>query len=75
MNPSHIEIIASALFGIAIIHTFSASFFEKLSYKHPKHAGLFHLLGEVEVVFGFLGPSTSNHPRTDAKHLGGCPFC
>jgi hypothetical protein len=53
MNPSHIEIIASALFGIAIIHTFSASFFEKLSYKHPKHAGLFHLLGEVEVVFGF----------------------
>ena len=53
MNPSHIEIIASALFGIAIIHTFSASFFERLSYKHPKHAGLFHLLGEVEVVFGF----------------------
>ena len=53
MNPSHIEIIASALFGIAIIHTFSTSFFERLSYQHPKHAGLFHLLGEVEVVFGF----------------------
>jgi len=53
MNPTHIEIIASALFGIAIAHTFSVSFFEKLSKTHPKHAGLFHLLGEVEVVFGF----------------------
>ncbi len=53
MNPSHIEIIASAIFGIAIIHTFSTSFFIKLSKSHPQHAGLFHLLGEVEVVFGF----------------------
>jgi hypothetical protein len=29
------------------------SSFEKLSHSYPKHAGLFHLLGEVEVVFGF----------------------
>jgi len=53
MNPTHIEIIATAIFGIAIAHTFSVSFFEKLSKTHPQHAGLFHLLGEVEVVFGF----------------------
>ncbi|HEY1092403.1 MAG TPA: putative Na+/H+ antiporter, partial [Burkholderiaceae bacterium] len=26
---------------------------ERLSHRFPKHAGLFHLLGEVEVVFGF----------------------
>jgi hypothetical protein len=53
MNPTTIEIIATAIFGIAIAHTFSVSFFEKLSKTHPQHAGLFHLLGEVEVVFGF----------------------
>ena len=53
MNPTHIEIIASALFAIAILHTFMVSSFEKLSHSYPKHAGLFHLLAEVEVVFGF----------------------
>jgi len=53
MNPTHIEIIASVLFAIAILHTFMVSSFEKLSHSYPKHAGLFHLLAEVEVVFGF----------------------
>jgi hypothetical protein len=53
MNPTNIEIIATSLFAIAILHTFMVSSFEKLSHSYPKHAGLFHLLGEVEVVFGF----------------------
>ncbi len=53
MNPTHLEIIASALFAIAILHTFMVSSFEKLSHSYPRHAGLFHLLAEVEVVFGF----------------------
>lgn len=53
MNPSHIELIATILFGIAIVHTFSTTVFINLSKSYPKHAGLFHLLGEVEVVFGF----------------------
>jgi hypothetical protein len=53
MNPSTLEIIATSLFGIAILHTFSTALFGKLAHKHPTHAGLFHLLGEVEVVFGF----------------------
>lgn len=48
-----IEQIAAALFAVAIVHTFSAKLFERLSHRHPRHAGLFHLLGEVEVVFGF----------------------
>jgi hypothetical protein len=51
--PGWLEITAAALFAIAIIHTFSTSFFQHLAHKHPAHAGLFHLLGEVEVVFGF----------------------
>ncbi|MCB8746144.1 putative Na+/H+ antiporter [Rhodoferax sp. U2-2l] len=48
-----IEQIAAALFAVALIHTFSAKLFERLSYRYPRHAGLLHLLGEVEVVFGF----------------------
>jgi hypothetical protein len=48
-----IEVISAALFALALIHTFSTKYFEKLAHNHPRHAGLFHLLGEVEVVFGF----------------------
>jgi len=48
-----IEQIAAALFAVALIHTFAAKQFERLSHRYPRHAGLFHLLGEVEVVFGF----------------------
>jgi len=47
-----LEIIAATLFAVALIHTFSAKQFERLSRRFPRHAGLFHLLGEVEVVFG-----------------------
>ncbi|VTU25618.1 putative Na+/H+ antiporter [Variovorax sp. RA8] len=52
--PNHtIELIAAALFAIALIHTFAAKQFERLSKRFPSHAGVFHLMGEVEVVFGF----------------------
>jgi Putative Na+/H+ antiporter len=47
------ETIAAVLFGVALLHTFGTAFFERLANRHPKHAGLFHLMGEVEVVFGF----------------------
>ncbi|SEL50791.1 putative Na+/H+ antiporter [Nitrosovibrio tenuis] len=53
MDPVPIEIIGAALFGIALIHTFSTKFFEHLAHVHPAHAGIWHFLGEVEVVFGF----------------------
>jgi hypothetical protein len=51
--PTAIQWLAAALFGIALVHTFAAKLFERLSHRYPRHAGLFHLLGEVEVVFGF----------------------
>jgi len=51
--PHSIEIIAAAIFGVALVHTFAAKQVERLSHRFPRHAGLFHLLGEVEVVFGF----------------------
>lgn len=53
MTDAPIQWIAAALFALALIHTFAAKQFERLSHRYPAHAGLFHLLGEVEVVFGF----------------------
>lgn len=47
-----INTIAAALFAVAVIHTFSTPFFERMAHRQPAHAGLWHLLGEVEVVFG-----------------------
>jgi hypothetical protein len=52
--PLHtIEVIAAVLFAVAVLHTFSTAFFERLAHTHPRHAGVWHLLAEVEVVFGF----------------------
>ena len=53
MSPTSIQLVAAALFAVALLHTFAAKQFERLSHRFPRHAGLFHLLGEVEVVFGF----------------------
>ncbi len=47
------QLVGAAIFGIALVHTFSTKFFEWLAHRRPGHAGLWHLLGEVEVVFGF----------------------
>ena len=53
LAPSPVEIAATVLFAVAIVHTFSTKYFEHLAHTQPAHAGLWHLLGEVEVVFGF----------------------
>ncbi len=52
-TPDLIQIIGATLFGAAVLHTFSTKFFEGLANRHPRHAGIWHLLGEVEIVFGF----------------------
>ena len=53
MQEPTIQYVAAAIFAVALVHTFAAKQFERLSHRFPRHAGLFHLLGEVEVVFGF----------------------
>ena len=53
LAPTLVEIAATVLFALAIVHTFSTKYFEHLAHTQPAHAGLWHLLGEVEVVFGF----------------------
>jgi predicted cation transporter len=47
------QILAALLFALAILHTFSSKFFLRLAHAFPRHAGAWHLLSEVEVVFGF----------------------
>ena len=51
--PHFIEVIATVLFAVAIVHTFSVPIFARLAHKNGPHAGVFHALAEVEVVFGF----------------------
>jgi len=53
MNPSIVQIAAAVLFALALVHTFSTAAFARLAHRYPRHEGTFHLLGEVEVVFGF----------------------
>ena len=51
--PDHaVELVALGIFTLALIHTFAARQLERLAHRFPRHAGVFHLLGEVEVVFG-----------------------
>ncbi|OZI72158.1 putative Na+/H+ antiporter [Bordetella genomosp. 12] len=47
-----IEIVATALFAVAVLHTFSVPVFARLAHRNGAHAGLWHLLSEVEAVFG-----------------------
>lgn len=53
INPTAPELVAAVIFAIAVIHTFSTKFFAHLAHTNPRHAGVWHLLAEVEVVFGF----------------------
>jgi hypothetical protein len=53
LSPTIVQVVGAVLFAVAIFHTFATKFFEHLAHRNPTHAGIFHLLGEVEVVFGF----------------------
>lgn len=52
LDYGNIKIIAAVIFALALIHTFAAKSFERIADRSTKHAGLFHLLGEIEIVFG-----------------------
>ncbi len=52
MSQPFLPWIAAGIFALAVLHTFSTKYFEHLAHTHPRHAGIWHLLGEVEVVFG-----------------------
>ena len=50
--PDTIELVATVLFAVAVIHTFSVPVFARLAHRNGPHAGVWHLLSEVEAVFG-----------------------
>ncbi|MDE2093682.1 MAG: putative Na+/H+ antiporter [Burkholderiales bacterium] len=52
MQASPMQWAAAGLFAAALVHTFATKALQRLAHRHPRHAGAFHLLGEVEVVFG-----------------------
>lgn len=55
MNPSHLQIFATIVFVLAIIHTFLVKIFEEKAHHYePGSIGynVYHFLAEVEVVFG-----------------------
>src|SRR5687767_2272066 len=53
MTIGLLEITGATLFALAVLHTFSTRYFEHLAHTRTAHAGIWHLLGEVEAVFGF----------------------
>jgi predicted cation transporter len=75
LAPTLTEMVGAGLFAVAILHTFSTRYFEGLAHRRPAHAGIFHLLGEVEVVFGFwamvlvLFMGVTNGAETATRYL------
>jgi len=52
MQPTLLQLVAMAIFVLALIHVFLAARIERLAHRFPAQAGVLHLFGEVEVVFG-----------------------
>ncbi len=50
-----VEIMATVLFGLAVLHTFCVKIFAKLAHKYPEGSlqeNIYHFLAETEIVFG-----------------------
>ena len=55
MNPSAIQVLATVLFGLAVLHTFAVKRFAHWAHRYPEgsiHENVLHFLAETEVVFG-----------------------
>ena len=55
INTNSIQYVATICFALAVLHTFLVKFFQSIARKYPEGSvgeNIFHLLGEIEVVFG-----------------------
>jgi len=55
MNPTTVQLIGTIIFALAVLHTFLVKRFEHIAHHFPEGSigeNFFHLLGEVEAVFG-----------------------
>ena len=58
MKPTNIELLATVLFGLAVIHSFCVKRFAHWARRHPPGSvteNMLHFLAETEVVFGLWG--------------------
>lgn len=44
---------AATIFAVALVHVFSTKHFERMARVDSRHSGIWHLMGEIEIVFGF----------------------
>ncbi len=79
----NIEILATVLFALAILHTFCTAQFGRIASRFPEGSlgeNLFHLLGEVEVVFGLwagvllAGIAVTHGEKQMLSYLHECDF-
>ncbi|MCB9092637.1 MAG: putative Na+/H+ antiporter [Halobacteriovoraceae bacterium] len=72
MNPTPIQVIATVVFAVAVIHTFVVKIFQDKAHHQPAGSMLYHLyhfLGEVECVFGlWAGVFIVLYTLTDSFH-------
>ena len=71
INATTINLVSAVIFVIAVVHTFSTKLFEHLAHQSKHHSRFWHLLGEVEIVFGLwamvlIGFMFALHDRTYA---------
>jgi hypothetical protein len=55
VNPAPIELLATVLFGLAVLHTFCVKRFAHWAHQYPPGSvkeNFLHFLAETEVVFG-----------------------
>ncbi len=55
MNPNSTELLATVLFGLAVLHTLCVKRFARWAHEFPPGSvreNLLHFLAETEVVFG-----------------------
>lgn len=83
MNPTPLELAATIIFALAILHTFLVSKFAQIGHKYPEGSigeNFFHFMAEVEAVFGiwsavFLGfMMVTEGPGAPVKYLEGLDF-
>ena len=77
MTPLPVEILATVLFGLAVLHTFCVKRFAHWAHQYPPGSvreNLLHFLAETEVVFGlwaavlFLGIAVVKQSVAPAVH-------
>jgi len=55
MNPTLVQVVATVIFAVAIVHTFLVSKFAKIAHHYPEGSmgeNFWHFMAEVEAVFG-----------------------